>query len=391
MEQTKMSVDELLNMYNSTPQEVEQNRVETPAQNQQPVNEESYDNNTKTVDQVLEENGVQITEQGETVVADNVNVEAELSSADLKAIDLLIQEGKLFPMEDQTGKVIPIKNKKDLIELIDNNNEYFKTQAYTNVEQQIYQTKSPVWQTLLKYAEDARDISEIAPLFNVIQEGYENMQLDTNEPEHQEYIVKMYGALQGLDEQTIEEDIVDLKERGKLADRATKLKPALDQYNEQRIQQVLAKKEQEDQMKAQYLQNHYNAILQNVIQPEVIDGFRFNDQHKQLIASTLVPDPKIGGLPIYAIIDNLLQQGNYNVLSKIALLATDPKSFDNYYTNRVESGVVSGVQKRLRTSYNNQTSSGSVISSSDERQQQRQKTNLNDNQKSNSGFYFSRD
>lgn len=359
MEQTNLSVDQLLTMFNSTPQEVENQRTAEQTNQTQSTEVETDENANKPVDQLLEEQGITNPKEDENNPNSNPTVET-LEESDLKGINLLIQEGKLFPLEDQNGNIIPIKTKQDLIELVDSNNEYFRNQAYQNLEQQVYQTKSPVWQTLLKYAEDARDISEIAPLFNVIQESYQTAQFDTTVPEDQENIIRMYGALQGLDENTIEEDITDLKERGKLEDRATKLKPTLDQYNEQRVQQVMYQKQVEEQQKAQYLQNYYNSVLENVIKPESVAGIRLTNEHKQLIASTLVPDPQIGGLPIYAIIDNLLQQGNFETLSKIALMATDPKSFDNYYSNRVGESINATIQKKLRTSHQSQNQSGSV-------------------------------
>lgn len=390
MEQpTQLSVEQLLEMYNKTPQETDSQREQQQQSSSTEQNVESTESNTetKTVDQLLSEaNGDKPGEQ----LNDNTNTTPQdevLEETDLRSINLLIQEGKLFPMEDAQGNVLPIKTKQDLIELIDSNNEYFRQQAYTNVEEQIYKTKSPVWQTLLKYAEEARDISEIAPLFNTIQESYMEAQLDPSNPEHQEEIIRIHGSLQGLDEQTIIDDIQDLKERGKLEERATKLKPSLDNFNQQRIQQAIAQKEYEEQQKAAYLQNYYTSVLENVIKPETVGGLKLNEQHKQLVASTLVPDPELGGLPIYSIIDNLLQQGQFDILSKIALLATDPKSFDNYYSTKIDGNVAAALQKRLRTSHQNQAKSGSAYSNEGSQTQRKPESKP---EMSPNGFFFSR-
>lgn len=387
MEQpTQLSVEQLLEMYNKTPQETDAQREQTQTQTTTTENvETSVEEATKTVDQLLEETTGESTNTNSE--AETNTVVEELNPDELKSINLLIQEGRLFPMEDSEGNILPIKTKQDLIELIDNNNEYFRQQAYTNVEEQIYKTKSPVWQTLLKYAEDARDISEIAPLFNTIQESMLEAQLDPSNPEHQEEIIRIHGSLQGLDEQTIMDDIQDLKERGKLEERASKLKPSLDNFNQQRIQQAIAQKEYEEQQKAVYLQQYYNSVLDNVIKPETVGGLKLNDQHKQLIASTLVPDPQIGGLPIYSIIDNLLQQGQFDVLSKIALLATDPQSFDNYYSTKIDGNVAAALQKRLRTSHQNQAKSGSAYSNEGSQTQRKPESKP---EMSPNGFFFSR-
>ena len=100
----------------------------------------------------------------------------------------------------------------------------------------------------------------------------------------------------------------------------------------------------------------------------------------------MVPDPEIGGLPIYAIIDNLLQQGNFETLSKIALLATDPNSFDNYYTARVDKNINSNIQKRLRTTHQNQNSSGSIAE--DGNTQRRVKVGQSQQDEQRPRFYF---
>ena len=327
----------------------------------------------KTVDQLLAEyaqskEGNDIQENpAEEVETPEVNEEEETPTAEvdvfeeseLKAINLLIESGKLMPMEDDKGNLIPIASKNDLFELIDKNNEFFQQNTLQEVQKQFYESKSPVWQALLSYAEDARDFSEIAPLFNVIQTKQSISNLDLDNESDQEQVLRMYGQMQKLDPKIIEDDIEDLKMRGKLSDRATQLKPAIDKYQDEQAKQLIAQKEQEEKAQAAFLQNHYNSIVENIIKPETIGGLKLTQDHKNLVASTLVPDPKIGGLPIYAIIDNLLESGNFEILSKIALLATDPKNFDNYYSSKSNDVVATDLKRRLRGASSN--NSGSII------------------------------
>ena len=74
------------------------------------------------------------------------------------------------------------------------------------------------------------------------------------------------------------------------------------------------------------------------------------NEHKQLIASTLVPDESLGGLPIYTIIDKLVAAGDFKKLSKIALLSVDEKLFDTYFLTNKANKVADNVQKTLRQS-----------------------------------------
>lgn len=292
-----------------------------------------------------------------------VNQEEELTESDFKAIDLLIKEGKLLPLEDESGNLVKLETKGDLLELLDRNQEYYQQTSYEIAQKQFYENKSPVWQALLQYAEDARDINEIAPLFNAISDIQKTDALDLEVIENQEEILRMYGSLQGLDAKTIDEDIEDLKERGKLKDRALSLKSTIEKYHESQANALLAKKQQEEIQRNQLIQQHYNTVVEKIIKPQEVGGFKLSNEHKQLIASTLIPDPKIGGLPIYAIIDNLVQSGNFDILSKIALLALDSKNFDNYYSSRVGNEVATNLQRHLRTANSRQNSNGTIIAS----------------------------
>lgn len=325
------------------------------------------------------------TEEDETNNENNNEVnltEEELTESDFKAINLLIKEGKLMPMEDDNGNLVPLSTKGDLLELIDRNNEFFQENSYKTAQQEFYQNKSPIWHSLLEYAENSRDLKDIEPLFNAIRTSESTNSIDLEKIEGQEEIIRMYGSFQGLDSKTIDEDIEDLKERGKLKDRATHLKPSIDKFNEQRINSILAEKQQEEEQRLNILNTHYNNVIENIIKPVEVGGLKLTNEHKQLVASTLVPDAKLGGLPIYSIIDNLIATGKFDILSKIALLAVDGNNFDKYYSSKVSNNVAADLQRKLRTANTNQNNTGSITNE----ELIKQKQNKQSSQGSN--FYF---
>ena len=283
-----------------------------------------------------------------------------MDAADLNSIQLLINSGKLQPWVNEKNEVILPTTQQELLELMDENLETINQNSYQEVEQNFYQTKSPVWQQLLKYSETARSLDEVAPLFAAMQDKETIQTLDTNNEVHQEYIIRQYGMLNGLDAETIDADIEDYKERGKLQERAEKLKPGLDRYNEQRVQQELVKKQQEEQQKQYLLQTHYNNVVENVMNKKEIGGIKLKNEHRQYVASTLVPDDSIGGLPIYTLVDNLLQKGDFDTLARIALLATNPQIHDSYYSAKAANETAAGLQRTLRTANAQQT--GSIVS-----------------------------
>ncbi len=283
-----------------------------------------------------------------------------LTKTDLNTIKILIDSGQIQPwVDDKTNTVILPQTKEELIELMNQNIETISENNYRTVEDQFYTSKSPVWQALLQQSEKARSLDDVAPLFQKIQTYEAGVALDLENIEHQEEVIKQNGLIQGVPISAIMSDIADLKERGKLKERAEAIKPNLDKYNELQIQNDIIARENRERADAIAYQTHVDNVINRIIIPKDIAGIKFKDEHKQLIASTLIPDESIGGLPIYAIIDNLVKRGEFEHLAQIALLATDRKSYSNYFGNQVANQVASGLQKKLRDS--NQSNSGSVV------------------------------
>lgn len=365
---TEMSVDDILSQFSeaqSTNQNAPEVVVTTPGTN--PLDIAGVNNTTesKSVEELLQEAAPEDTppeEKGDpagTPASTKGRPKDKLDNSELASIQLLIDSGRIQPWVNDKNEVILPSTRQELLELMDENLENINQNSYQTVAEQFYQTKSPVWQQLLKYSETARNLDEVAPLFAAMQDMETVHALDINNETHQEYIIKQHGLINGLDADTIDADIEDLKERGKLKERAEKFKPGLDKYNEQIVQQELYKKQQEEQQKQYLLQSHYNNVVENIMNRKEIGGIKMKDADRQYIASTLVPDENLGGLPIYTLIDNLLQRGDFDTLARIALLSTNPKIHDSYYNTKNSNEVAASLQRTLRTA--NATTIGSVV------------------------------
>ena len=365
---TEMSVDDILSQFSeaqSTNQNAPEVVVTTPGTN--PLDIAGVNNTTesKSVEDLLQEIVPEDTpteEKGDpagTPASTKGRPKDKLDNSELASIQLLIDSGRIQPWVNDKNEVILPSTRQELLELMDENLETINQNSYQTVAEQFYQTKSPVWQQLLKYSETARSLDEVAPLFAAMQDMETVQSLDINDEAHQEYIIRQHGLLNGLDADTIDADIEDLKERGKLQERAEKFKPGLDKYNEQIVQQELYKKQQEEQQKQYLLQSHYNNVVENIMNRKEIGGIKMKDADRQYIASTLVPDENLGGLPIYTLIDNLLQRGDFDTLARIALLSTNPKIHDSYYNTKNSNEVAASLQRTLRTA--NATTIGSVV------------------------------
>ena len=376
MDTSTMSIEEVIQQFSQTPnqQNAPEVLVTPPGTNPlelgstQPVDTRSVEDilkdGQKPAAEVKEGEQVEDTEKDNVKEKPGGRPKEKLDTTDLNSISILIEAGKIQPWVNDNNEVIMPTTRQELIELMDDNFNTFNETSLQEINDQFYQTKSPVWQTLLRYSETAKSFDEVAPLFSAMQEASEIESLDIKDVTHQEYIVRKFSLIQGLDEATIEADILDLKERGKLEERAERMKPGLEKFTQTQIQKEIAQKEQSELLKQQKVQNHINSVIENVVSKKEISGVKIKEDHKRYIASTLVPDSSLGGLPLYTIIDNLLSQGKFDVLSRIALLATNPELHDNYFGAKTANQVAASLQRTLRTA--NTAKTGSIINDNNE-------------------------
>lgn len=269
-----------------------------------------------------------------------------------QGLDKLFKEQKLDPYSDgKDGYVIP-ETWEDVVELLEDNKKNWIDSSKAKDEQElmdrIYSSKSPAWQFVIQNSHLFNDPSELIPLLTAVQNIEYGKSLDTSEPEDQEKIVRATLSLQGLSAVDIESEIEDLKDRDRLEDRSKALKPILDRYNQANASKILEEKQAEEQKKATFWNNYYKNLEDNIFRAKDVDGVKIKNEHKQLIASALIPDEDIGGLPIYTIIDNLVAAGNFKLLSKIALLGVDEKLFDSYFLTKKADMKADGIQRVLR-------------------------------------------
>ena len=303
----------------------------------------------KTPEQLAEE--ARIKAENEAKVDEKPKT--KLDDSFKNGLDLLFKEQKLNPYSDGTeaGYIIP-ETFEEVLELIEDNKKSWVESAKTADRQElldeVLSTKSPAWQFLIKNAELYKDPAELVPLLTAVQNQEYSYSLDVSNTEDQEKIIRASLSLQGLPVSSIEDEIADLKDRNKLESRATALKPILDKYNEQQTQRVLLEKQQEEVKNQAFWNTHYQNLEETVFKSKELDGVKLENQHKQLIASVLLPDEKLGGLPIYTIIDDLVAKGNFKVLAKIALLGSDEQVFDNYFLTKKAEKAAGAVQRVLR-------------------------------------------
>lgn len=272
-----------------------------------------------------------------------------------QGLDRLFKEQKLNPYSDgtETGYVLP-ETFEEVLELIEDNKNSWIESAKNEDKQKVFEeflsTQTPAFQFLIQNSNKYRNPEELIPLLTAVGNQEFSDSLDITEEADQETIIRSVLSLQGLQLSAIEDEISDLKERGRLESRASSLKPVLDKYNEQKTQVILQEKAVQEEKDQKFWNDYYSSLEETLFKAKEIDGIKLKTEHKQTIAKILVPDDSIGGLPIYTIIDNLIAKKDFVTLSKIALLGSDAKLFDSYFVGEKANKKADGIQKVLRQS-----------------------------------------
>lgn len=373
-----MSAEELALSF-SKGQNQNQNDIPlTPPVNTSPVNMPSIEMATKSSEELAAEAAEKaktlVNEDGTPKTPEQIKAEEDAAKvqADLEAkknsagrpktklddsfkqgLDKLFKEQKLNPYSDgtETGYVIP-DTWEDVMELFEDNKKDWAEASKAKDKQELFEeilaTKSPAWQFVIENSESYKDPADLIPLLTAVQNIEYSAALDPTKEEDQEKIVRASLSIQGIPAESIEAEIQDLKERGKMQSRSTDLKPVLDKYNQAQAAKIVEQREAEEQKKEAFWNDYWQNLETTVIKAKELDGVKLKNEHKQLIASAIIPNKELGGLPIYTMIDKLVAEKNFKALSKIVLLGTDEKLFDTYFlTERVENKV-DKVQKVLR-------------------------------------------
>lgn len=266
------------------------------------------------------------------------------SFADL--VSVLEEKGKLKGWND--GKYETIE---DVIELLEAN-EQEKIQTYEEAaRQQWLSSMTPAMQTVYRYSQNLQNPADLIPFLEAMDNVAYSHDLDVENPEDQEAIIRNVFNIQGLPVDSIENDIKDLRDREKLAQRAKELKPVLDRYNHQQVAAMVQQKEQEARQQEAYWKTHQTNVFEKVVKAPTVGGIKLKKQDRDLAYAALAqPDPQLGGLGVYAIIDNLFQKGDFETLTEIVLLGANKKNYRDYIGSTIESKLAESTQRALRAS-----------------------------------------
>jgi hypothetical protein len=296
----------------------------------------------------------------------------------VELVKKLIDAGKIVPFDDD--KPIEDYTLNDFEELLEANFEERENTIRQSTPAEFFESLPEELQVAAKYVADGGQ--DLKGLFKVLSHVEETFELDPNEPNHQERIVREYlSATNFGSPDEIQEEIDSWKDRGDLEAKANKFKPKLDAMQAKVVQQKLAQQEQmKKQQAAQaqaYMQNVYNTIA-----PGELNGLKLDRKTQELLYGGLVQPsyPSISGRPTN-LLGHLLEkyqyvEPNHGLIAEALWLLADPDSYRSRIMDQAQKVQVEKTARMLKTE-EARRSTGSPIVEKEEVKQRTIKRNDN--------------
>lgn len=218
------------------------------------------------------------------------------------------------------------------------------------LEQSWYSSKSPAWQAVAKYSEMVDDPAELVPFIQGVQNVQSVANMNEDEIDDAEKIVRIRMTQKGDSDDIIEEQIEVLKTTDKLISTAKKYKPLI--INEEK--QYLSQMQRAAQLEEQQRLSMYQTIRQKsieAIEAPIFGKQKLKNEEKAIVFDLIgEPDPESKGYKIYTAIDSLFEKGDFDTLKKVALLLANPGSFLNYASVDARNTTAESLQRKLRVS-----------------------------------------
>lgn len=233
--------------------------------------------------------------------------------------------------------------------------EFFEIQLKTKLEQrqkeeeeQWYQSKSPAWQAVARYAEMVDDPSEVLPFIQGVKTINSVKDIDEKDVDGAEKIVRIRLQQRGEPEDIIEDQIDSLKTTDKLIATATKFKPMILQDEAAHLQEKM--------QEAKIQQDNYIRMVSNIrekaietIESPFLGKQKLKNEEKAVVYDLIAaPSPESGGYKIYNAIDSLFEKGDFKLLAKVALLIAKEEALTNYLSLEAVHKNASQLERKLR-------------------------------------------
>ena len=263
-----------------------------------------------------------------------------------------IKAGKFIKVKDldEQGNEVEFlpKTAEDFDEVIDLQVNYRLDQKKKEIDKSWYQSKSPAWQFVAKYAELTDDPAEIVPFIQGIKTIDSVQDINPEEITGAERIVRIRMEQKGDTQEMIDEQIESLKTTDKLVSTAQKYKPVILQEEKNYLSQMVQQKKQETEEYNQMVGTIRESAIKAIETPLFGKQKLKQDEKAAIYHLIATPSEETQGYPIYTEIDRLFAEGDFDTLKMVALLLAKKDNFLTYAGISSADKAAAGIQRQLR-------------------------------------------
>jgi hypothetical protein len=270
-----------------------------------------------------------------------------------------MKEGKLVAVNDVDEKgnkvaFIP-KTAEDFDEVIQIQVDHRIEKAKEEINNQWYTAKSPAWKAIAQYAEYVDDPTQLIPFLQGVRTIQSVAQINENEVDGAEQIVRTRMEQRGDPEEVITQQIEALKTTGTLVNTAKAYKPVIVQQEQHYLAQQVQQRKAEEQ--------EYNALVNDIAMKayasleQPIFGKQKLKKEEQALVYDLIgqPSEEHQGYALYTAIDKLFDNRDFETLKQVALLVGKKDSFYSYLGADIATKTATGLQRKLQAAAESHT------------------------------------
>lgn len=251
---------------------------------------------------------------------------------------------------DEKGNKIPFipKTAEEYDEVLQLQIDYRLNEAKKDLEKNWYESKSPAWKAVSQYAEMVDDPTQLIPFLQGVKVLTSVANLDENEIDGAEQIVRTRMLQNGEPEEIINQQIDVLKTADKLIATAKQYKPIIIKH-EQQLLAADAKEKEQQQLQWQHLVADIRDNALKAIEQPIFGKTKLKTEEKAAIYDLIgEPSDTTQGYGIYNVIDNLFEKRDFETLKLVSLLLSKKEAFFQYLGTNVANQTAASLEKKLR-------------------------------------------
>ena len=263
----------------------------------------------------------------------------------------------LMGWEGEDGKFIIPKTFDELKQLIEENKKYEVEESKKKWEGEF----SPQVKSIMEYAKaGGKDVTPLLEAWGTVESI---SQLNPNDINDAEELVRYDLESKGLDEDDIEEQLEFLKSTNKIYSKAATIKPKLEEQEIMRIEQMEDLQRQRTaqlQANRQKYQHNMSTAIDTTFSDKTLSNTIKHSIFEPVYESAFRPGMKVTAFQ-RGLEDLQLDPQKNQHFAEVALLVSDRDKFFEVYGNKIKRDVTADTVKKLKFAKNtNQTSEEEV-------------------------------